>query len=155
MMDKEKLYLEYFDQVYRFLLKMGADVNLAEELTAETMYRAINNISKFKAECKLSVWLCQIAKNLYLSKLKEDKRYTVLDDNIALNEEKTDTELSVKILQKVHELDEPYKEVFMLRVLSELSFKKIASLFKKNESWARVTYYRARMKIKEELKDEI
>lgn len=57
-MDKEKLYLEYFDQVYRFLLKMGADVNMAEELTAETMYRAINNISKFKAECKLSVWLC-------------------------------------------------------------------------------------------------
>ena len=110
-MDKEKLYLEYFDQVYRFLLKMGADVNLAEELTAETMYRAINNISKFKAECKLSVWLCQIAKNLYLSKLREDKRYTVLDDNIALNEEKTDTELGEKILQKVHELDEPYKEV--------------------------------------------
>ena len=101
------------------------------------------------------MWLCQIAKNLYLSKLKEDKRYTVLDDNIALNEEKTDTELSEKILQKVHELDEPYKEVFMLRVLSELSFKKIAALFKKNESWARVTYYRARMKIKEELKDEI
>ena len=127
-MDKEKLYLEYFDQVYRFLLKMGADVNLAEELTAETMYRAINNISKFKAECKLSVWLCQIAKNLYLSKLKEDKRYTVLDDNIALNEEKTDTELSEKILQKVHELDEPYKEVFELAKSAKIISNKVILL---------------------------
>ena len=154
-MDKEKLYLEYFDRVYRFLLKMGADVNLAEELTAETMYRAINSITKFKGECKLSVWLCQIAKNLYLSKLKEEKRYTPLEDNIALKEEKIDTELSEKILKKVHELDEPYKEVFMLRVLSDLSFKKIASLFNKNESWARVSYYRARMKNREELKGEI
>ena len=150
-MDKEKLYLEYFDQVYRFLLKMGADVNLAEELTAETMYRAINNIGKFKAECKLSVWLCQIAKNLYLSKLREDKCYTVLDDNIALNEEKTDTELSVKILQKVHELDEPYKEVFELRVFGELSFAEIAEIFGRTESWARVTYHRAKLKIKERM----
>ena len=155
MADFEEIYIEHFHNVYKYVFSLCRNEKTAEEITQEAFYKAMEHLDSFDGRCKLYVWLCQIAKNLYLSKLKEDKRYTVLDDNIALNEEKTDTELSVKILQKVHELDEPYKEVFMLRVLSELSFKKIASLFKKNESWARVTYYRARMKIKEELKDEI
>ena len=75
MIEIEKLYTEYFTPIYRFLLSLGASKSLAEELTAQTMFIAINKIDSFKNECKLSVWLCQIAKNLYYKQLKEDKRY--------------------------------------------------------------------------------
>ena len=156
MIEIEKLYTEYFTPIYRFLLSLGASKNLAEELTAQTMFIAINKIDSFKNECKLSVWLCQIAKNLYYKQLKEDKRFInneVLD--YLADSKKEDKNLKELIHQKIHKLEEPYKEVFWMRCFADLSFKEIAKLFDKTESWARVTYHRARLRLNEELKDEI
>lgn len=156
MIEIEKLYTEYFTPIYRFLLSLGASNSLAEELTAQAMFIAINKIDSFKNECKLSVWLCQIAKNLYYKQLKEDKRFInneVLD--YLADSKKEDKNLKELIHQKIHKLEEPYKEVFWMRCFADLSFKEIAKLFDKTESWARVTYHRARLRLKEELKDEI
>lgn len=156
MIEIEELYTEYFSPIYRFLLSLGASSSLAEELTAQTMFIAIQKIDSFKNECKLSVWLCQIAKNLYYKQLKENKRYA---DNEILDylpdEDKKGRYLKELIHHKIHNLEEPYKEVFCLRCFAELSFKEIATLFNKTESWARVTYHRARLKLKEELTNEI
>lgn len=62
-MDFEKLYDEQFPMVYRYLAVLSGDPSLAEELTQETFYRAIQHSASFRGECKLSVWLCQIGKN--------------------------------------------------------------------------------------------
>lgn len=156
MIEIEKLYTEYFTPIYRFLLSLGASKSLAEELTAQTMFIAINRIDSFKNGCKLSVWLCQIAKNLYYKQLKENKRYVnneVLD--YLADSKKEDKNLKELIHQKIHKLEEPYKEVFWMRCFADLSFKEIAKLFDKTESWARVTYHRAKLSLREELKDEI
>lgn len=156
MIEIEKLYTEYFTHIYRFLLSLGANKSLAEELTAQTMFIAINKIDSFKNECKLSVWLCQIAKNLYYKQLKENKLFInneILDYLPDINKE--DKYLKELIHKKIHKLEEPYKEVFWMRCFADLSFKEIAGLFNKTESWARVTYHRARLSLKEELKDEI
>ena len=156
MIEIEKLYTEYFTPIYRFLLSLGAEKSLAEELTVQTMFIAINKIDGFKNECKLSVWLCQIAKNLYYKQLKEDKHFVnneILDYLPVINKE--DKSLKELIHKKIHRLEEPYKEVFWMRCFADLSFKEIAGLFNKTESWARVTYHRARLSLKEELKDEI
>lgn len=156
MIEIEKLYTEYFTHIYCFLLSLGANKSLAEELTAQTMFIAINKIDSFKNECKLSVWLCQIAKNLYYKQLKENKLFInneILDYLPDINKE--DKYLKELIHKKIHKLEEPYKEVFWMRCFADLSFKEIAGLFNKTESWARVTYHRARLSLKEELKDEI
>jgi len=121
--------------------------------------KAIKSIEKFKGNCDIRVWLCQIAKNCYFSFLRKKKKTIHLDelseqkDNFNFEQIISSTEESMEIHEILHNLDEPYKEVFSLRVFGELSFKQIACLFGKSDNWACVTYHRARNKIKERMED--
>ena len=155
------IYQHHSKAVYAFLLSLSHDESLSEELTQETMFRAIMNINSFRGDSKLSVWLCQIAKNLYYEWLKKNKRTVPIDENVDQYDSGQDivTELinkdtADKILQHLHELDEPYKEVFTLHTLGDISLTRISQLFGKSDSWARVTYYRAKAMITSKLKEE-
>lgn len=119
--DFDAIYQEYGKTVYCFLLSLSRDETLSEELTQETMFRAIMNISSFRGDSKISVWLCQIAKNLYLEWMKKNKRIVPIDESIDLYDsgrdiaaELADKDIADRILQHLHELEEPYKEVFTL-----------------------------------------
>lgn len=157
MADLEKIYIEYFEPVYRFMISLGCDSYLAEEITQETMFIAIQKIDSFKGDCKLSVWLCQIAKNLYFKKRKEEKKLVSDEmlDSIADSEQAADPELKKRIYELIHNLEEPYREVFYMATFGDLSLKEISSIFQKSESWARVTYHRARLRLKEALENEM
>ncbi|MDR1002562.1 MAG: RNA polymerase sigma factor [Oscillospiraceae bacterium] len=154
MSDFEKIYEQYGKRVYYFLLSLCRDEDLAEELTQETMLRAIMNIGSFRKESKLSTWLCQIAKNLYFEWQKKSRRTVPLDENASLadcgediEERLSDKEDAQRILRRLHLLGEPYKEVFTLHALGGVSLTEISKLFGKSDSWARVTYYRAKAMI--------
>ncbi len=157
MTDFQEVYNLYFRDVYRFTLSLCRNEPLAEEITQETFYRALEKLDSFDGRCKVSVWLCQIAKNIYISMCRRDKHLDtgadigLLPATGSVEESFCDQETAFAIHKVLHTLDEPYKEVFSLRAFGELSFKQIAELFGKTESWARVTYHRARLKIKEEL----
>ena len=157
MADFEKIFEENQSFVFRFLLKMCRDSHLAEELTQETFFKAYMNAGQLKNEEKASVWLCSIAKNTYFAYAKEQNKLTVLEETENLAQDDgvdtffEDKELSTKAFEALHSLEEPYKEVFMLSVFGELSLKEISRLFGKSESWARVTFYRARQKLAERL----
>jgi RNA polymerase sigma-70 factor (ECF subfamily) len=158
-LDFEEVYTREFPGVYKYLLALSGSPALAEELTQETFYRAIKNSETFRGTCKLSVWLCQIGKNLYISQLRKERHFKALSPD-EMNQERTthpdpeetllrrDTAMTIHRL--LHALPEPYKEVFSLRILGELSFAQIGDLFGKSESWARVTYHRAKLKLKED-----
>lgn len=154
MTEFQEVYELYFKDVYKYALVLCRDEHTAEEITQETFFKALKNIDSFRGQCKLYVWLCQIAKHTYFSMTaKERKRKQdepVPEDT--LEEALLQSESAFEIHKALHALEEPYKEVFSLRVFGELSFKQIGQLFGKTESWARVTYHRARLKIKEELK---
>ena len=167
-MDIEKLYREYFTPVYRYTLSLVHDPDMAEEITQETFFRALKKINDYRGEASLKVWLCQIARNLSCDSLKRQSKTTALTKH---DDESDDYELpagsesnpeeqllrkqtAMKIHRIVHDLKEPYKEVFQLRTFGDLSFAEIGELFGKSESWARVTYYRSRMMIKEELYED-
>ena len=159
MSDFGQIYEENGKVVYYYLLSLCRDKNLAEELTQETMCRAIMNIESFRGESKISVWLCQIAKNLYFEWQNKNKHNVPLDESMRtelqardVSEEITDKDTAAQILQHLHELDEPYKEVFMLSVFGGFSLKDISSIFGKSESWARVTFYRAKQKLLERMR---
>ena len=158
MSDFESIYQQYGKTVYFFLLSLTQNESLSEELTQETMCRAIMNIGAFRGESKMSVWLCQIAKNLYFEWQKKNKRTLPIEEALLTEpdeqdiiDELTSKETAHRILKHLHMLDDPYKEVFMWRVFAELSFKQIGQMFGKSENWACVTYHRARNKIKEKL----
>ena len=167
-MDIEKLYREYFTPVYRYTLSLVHDPDMAEEITQETFFRALKKINDYRGEASLKVWLCQIARNLSFDTLKRQSKTTALTKH---DDESDDYELpagsesdpeeqllrkqtAMKIHRILHDLKEPYKEVFQLRTFGDLSFAEIGELFGKSESWARVTYYRSRMMIKEELDED-
>lgn len=159
-MDKSDIVFEkYYEDVLRFLRGLSRDEYLAEELTQETIYRAMKSIDTFKGDCDLRVWLCSIAKNLFFTYCKKQKR--IVQNGIEENYEAQgklfaqaveDRETAIRVHRILHDLREPYKEVFSLRVFGELSFKEIGTLFQKSEHWACVTYHRARGMIQEQLK---
>ena len=157
VLDFEMVFRENNQFVFRFLMKLCGDVSLAEELTQETFFRAYMNLSALRNEEKVAVWLCQIAKNTYFAWFNEQKRKQPISQPISENstpdiaelfEEK---ELAGRAFSVLHALEEPYKEVFMISVFGGLSLKDISAMFGKSESWARVTYYRAKQKIMEGL----
>ena len=154
MTEFEEVYRLYFRDVYRYCLALCRDEETAEEVTQETFFKALNAIDQFDGRCRLYVWLCQIAKNTYFS-MWSKKRPDGLAEEIpageSLEERLLTKESAFEIHRVLHRLEEPYKEVFSLRTFGELPFKQIGELFGKTESWARVTYHRARLKIKEEL----
>ncbi len=161
MQEFEELYKAYYQQVYQYLLKLCGDEELAEEITQETFFKVLKSAGSFRGQCKFSVWVCQIAKNTFYTHLKKKKRFAdvpveelSVDAGTDLEKMMVDREMAMKIHAVLHKLDEPYREVFWMRTFGELSFAEIASIHGKSESWARVTYHRAKMKIKEE-SDEI
>ena len=157
--DFEKVYCEYYPVVYRYLLSLTKNESLAEEIAQETFFKALKNIHKYDPEQKMLTWLCTIAKNTYFSEIKRFAKYQQLvgseqDDEQSIIDVLIDGEASMEILKALHSLPEPYKEVFTLRVLGSLSFKKIGEVFLKSESWARVTFFRSKAMIKECLKND-
>ena len=158
MSELAEIYRTYFDDVYRYLLALSHDAQLAEELTSETFCRAMRALPGFRGACDIRVWLCQIAKNLYYSHLRREKRLVPLED-CRIAEERHEEELedhseAARIQELLHGLREPYKEVFMWRVYGEKSFRDIGALFGKTENWACVTYHRAKRMIREGLEDD-
>lgn len=160
MTDFNEIYSLYFRDVYKYVLSISRDEMIAEEITQETFFKALKNIDKFDGKCKLYVWLCQIAKNTFFTYRMKEKYHEDLTEaeNILVESTIEQSLLSKEsvfnIHKELHRLDEPYKEVFMLRVFGDLSFSQIGSLFEKTESWARVTYHRAKMKLKERMECE-
>lgn len=159
-MDMEELYDRYFTAVYKYLFSVSQDKHIAEELTQETFFKALQKIDDFRGQCEIRVWLCQIGKNAYYDYLRRNRRFSPIAEqgempagqSLELDFEKKET--AYRLHRILHNLNEPYKEVFSLRTFGELSFREISSLFGKSESWAKMTYLRAKRKIREEMEDE-
>lgn len=160
MTDFEQIYHTYFSDVYRYIRKLSGNEHVAEEITADTFFKAIESIDRFRGDCDIRVWLCQIAKNLYFSYLKKHKQTIPMEDPSLLaipdpvpsaEEQLACQDEARQIRELLHQIPDPYKEVFMWRVFAELSFRQIGQIYGKTENWACVTYHRARMKIKNRL----
>ena len=156
MDELEKMCNLHYKYVKSYALSLCLNETLAEDITQETFYKAFKNIDKFNNNCRIETWLCRIAHNEFVS-LKRRKKTENIDDYNFLSsfdnalENTEDKETAQKILEISTALPSPYKEVFYMKALGEVSFSVIAEVYGKTESWARVTYHRARMKIFEGL----
>ena len=156
-MDFERLYSEFYPQVFAYLLKLTGDHQLAEELTQDTFFKIFRKIDDYRGDCSFNVFACRIAKNNYYSYLKKRRKQApppsaeIPDEGPSIEDRLDDKQLASKIHAVLHTLPEPYREVFWMRVFGELPFEEIARLHGRTESWARVTFHRAKLKIQEEL----
>ena len=153
----EQIYEEYFDTVNKYLFCLTHNNDISEELTQETFYKAVKKIHTYKGDCKISVWLCQIAKNLWYDQCRKNKKIVDMEDDDLLDIEALDTteeqvisnDEKLSLYRKMQKLDESTREVIYLRITGELSFNEIATILNKTENWARVTFYRGKQKLKE------
>ena len=151
----ERVYREYFSDVYAYILKLSGSADTAEEITSETFFKALNAIDGFRGDCSLKTWLCGIAKNAFLSERRRtqpeplDEQPERADEGATPEAMALEKDESRRLHRLLHELPEPYKEVFSLRVFGQLGFRDIGELFGKTENWACVVYHRARRKIQE------
>ncbi len=163
MQNIEEIYKEYSITVYKYLFCLTQNRDISEELTQETFAIAVEDIKKFRGECKLSVWLCQIAKHLWYKELKKSKKNvnvsfeevnnTILYDE-SLEEIICEKEEKLKLFKDMQKLDEKSREVMYLRMVGNLSYEEIGEILGKTANWSRVTFYRAKQKIREGNKDE-
>lgn len=162
MEDFEAIYIQHYDGVYKYVFSLCRNEAIAEEITQETFFRAMEHIEKFEGKCKLYVWLCQIAKNTLFTYAKKQNRY-VSETDVDLSQqlepgfesELLDKETVWELHKLLHHLNEPYKEVFSLRVFGELPFSRIGELFGKSDSWARLIFYRAKKELRRDLDENI
>ena len=158
MTDFGEIYTEHFSDLYKYVLTLCRNEAIAEEVTQETFFKAMRYIDQFNGSCKLFVWLCQIAKNTYFSLSKKQKLMTpdvdadFPDITIDLEKNYFDKEAAMRLHVLLHNLNEPYKEVFTLRIFGELPFSQIGELFGKTDSWARLIFYRAKKQLQEAMK---
>ena len=156
-MEFEQIYITYFRDVYLYIRRLSNSEHIAEEITSETFFKAMKSIDSFRGDCDIRVWLCQIAKNCYSSYIKKADRterivnVEIAEQGASFEERLFRHDTALQIQKILHDVPEPYKEVFMWRVYAELSFKQIGQIFGKSENWACVAYHRARNKIKEKL----
>lgn len=152
----ERLYEAYYMRVFSYVMTLARDRHQAEEITQETFFRAFGKLSSFRGESDEVTWLCAIARNLFNDEMRRQGKLGQMPEETTARErgiEQTAVEKddSFRVHMALHGLDEPYREVFELRVFGELSFAQIGQIFRKTENWARVTFHRARAKLKERM----
>lgn len=160
MTDFKTIYQEHFHGVYKYVLSLCQNEAVAEEVTQETFYKAMEGLNKFHGNCRIFVWLCQLAKNTYFTAYKKQKRLVAESDSGVpaqpapdLEHAYLDNETTKALHLLLHKMNEPYKEVFTLRVFGELRFSQIGELFGKTDSWARLVFYRAKNELRRGLDD--
>lgn len=156
MQPMDEIYQTYARTVYKYLLLKIHNENIAEELTQETFYQAVKSIDRFDGSCKLSTWLCAIAKNQLLAYQRKHPIEESIDDYENLPETSVEAEVfgqvrRVELIKKLHMCPEPFREILYLRIFGSLSFKEIGEIMGKTENWARVNFYRAKERLKKEM----
>ena len=155
---REKLYEAYYMRVFFYVMTLAGSREQAEEITQETFFRAFSRQSEFRGESDEATWLCAIAKNLFVDGKRRQSKQSPLPEDIpdtagSIEQRTADRDASFRIHVALHALEEPYREVFELRIFGELSFRDVGAIFGKTENWARVTYHRARLKLRERMEE--
>lgn len=152
----ERLYEAYYMRVFSYAMTLFGDRHLAEEITQETFFRAFSSLSSFRGESDEATWLCAIARNLFNDEKRRQGRHGVFPEDAeaqtpGVEQSVAERDDAFRVHLALHAMEEPYREVFELRVFGELSFAQIGRIFSRTENWARVTYHRARIKLRERM----
>lgn len=161
-MDLEEIYRKHFHDIFLYVKKLSGDEHVAEEITSDTFLKAMKSIHSFRGDCDIRVWLCQIAKNSFLSYVKKHKNISfadiptqdLVDSKTNIDEDTIVKDQAMRIKTILHSINDPYREVFMWRVFAELSFKQIGQIFHKSENWACVVYHRCKAMIRKKLEEQ-
>lgn len=163
MQDMDTIYKKYGEIVYKYVFCLTGNEDTTEEIVQETFLVAVKDINKFRGECKISTWLCQISKYIWYKKLKKEKikkeiPLDVLKNTLSIEESIEENfwnkEKKIELFKKLQNFDEDTKNVMYLRIFGNFEYNEIAEIMNKTSNWARVVFFRGKQKLKEELENE-
>lgn len=163
MQDMDTIYKKYGEIVYKYVFCLTGNEDTTEEIVQETFLVAVKDINKFRGECKISTWLCQIGKYIWYKKLKKEKSQKEIPLDILQNtlimeesieENLCNRENKIKLFKKLQDFDEDTKNVMYLRIFGNFEYDEIAEIMNKTSNWARVVFFRGKQKLKEEFRNE-
>lgn len=163
MQDMNEIYNKYSSIVYKYVFCLTGNEDITEEIVQETFLVAVKDINKFRGDCKISTWLCQISKYIWYKKLKKSKKKQEISlDNLedalileeSIEENIIDKEGKIQLFKKIQALDEDTRSVMYLRIFGNLDYSEIADIMNKTQNWARVIFFRGKQKLKEEINNE-
>ena len=163
MQDMNAIYKKYGEIVYKYVFCLTGKEDTTEEIVQETFLVAVKDINKFRGECKISTWLCQISKYIWYKRLKKEKSkkevpLDVLQNTLFIQESIEDNfcnkESKIKLFKKLQSFDETTRNVMYLRIFGNFEYTEIAEIMEKTSNWARVVFFRGKQKLKEELENE-
>ena len=156
MEDIQKLYELYSVDVYKFILSLSKNTYIAEDVMQSTFLSAIKSLDKFKGHSSVKTWLIGIAKNEYYTYRRKNPLNNSLEEigssNFIYKEDYNENYYT--IINEISKLDEINKEIAILRLINDLSFKEIGFITGKSENYCRVSFFRIKKKIGEVLKYE-
>ena len=155
----EEIYEKYALKIYKYIYSLCKNNDIAEEILQDTFYNAMKNTESFKGNSSIYTWLCKIAKNNWNNYLKRKSKieFVPLEEDRLYNsdfENIEDKQELLRVYQEINKLDSITKEILLIKMHSNLTFKEIGNLFNKSEQWARTRFYRGKLKLKEELENE-
>lgn len=163
MQDMDTIYKKYGEIVYKYVFCLTGNEDITEEIVQETFLVAVKDIKKFRGECKISTWLCQISKYIWYKKLKKEKSkkeipLDMFPDTLfieeSIEENLWNKEKKIRLFKKLQNFDENTKSVMYLRIFGNFEYNEIAEIMNKTSNWARVIFFRGKQKLKEELENE-
>lgn len=163
MQDMNAIYKKYGEIVYKYVFCLTGNEDTTEEIVQETFLVAVKDINKFRGECKISTWLCQISKYIWYKRLKKEKSkkeipLDVLQNTLFIQESIEDNfcskESKIKLFKKLQSFDENTRNVMYLRIFGNFEYTEIAEIMGTTSNWARVVFFRGKQKLKEELENE-
>lgn len=157
MDELEELYRQYAIPVKRYVLSLCGNEAEADDITAETFYKAIRHIETFEGG-RMFTWLCAIARNTWLDRIKrkdyqnqaisEEIEAQLADNGPTPEEAWNGKEERLMLYRHIQKLQPGERDVVYLRIFAELSFSEIGQILNRSENWARVTFYRSKEKLK-------
>lgn len=150
MQDINDIYVKYGEIVYKYVFCLTGEEDSTSEIVQETFLVAVKDINKFRGDCKISTWLCQISKYIWYKKLKKEKSkkeipLDTLQNSLfleeAIEENFCNKESQLQLFKKLQELDEQTRNVMYLRILGNFEYSEIAEIMNKTSNWARVVFF--------------
>ena len=158
MKSMDEVYDRYANTVYRYLLSLTRDPDVAEELTQETFYQAIRSSGRYDGSSSVSTWLCAIAKRVHLVYIRKHPPHEDISAaeiaRASAEESAIENEARRELMKKMHSLKDPMREVMYLRVFGGLSFREIGEILGRTENWARVTFFRGKESLRKEIEND-
>ncbi len=163
MQDINTIYKKYGEIVYKYVFCLTGNEDTTEEIVQETFLVAVKDINKFRGECKISTWLCQISKYIWYKRLKKEKSkkeipLDILQNSLfieeSIEENFCDKEKKIELFKELQNFDEDTRNVMYLRIFGNFEYSEIAEIMNKTSNWARVVFFRGKQKLKEKLENE-